>query len=110
MNIEYKISIRENVLRGVFDIFYYRKGPGHSIYLLKQDGFLLTEEEVSQNGIADKATLSLSREMLQQLADELEKLRIKPEISSKVEGLYEAQSEHLKDLRTILKLPPTTTK
>ena len=104
MNIEYKITIKEDVMMNRFDIYYYRKTTGYKNAVVYQDGFTVIEKEVDEGSMKVAPTLTLSREMLQQLANELNYLNIKPELSSKIEGLYEAQSKHLTDLRTLLKL------
>jgi hypothetical protein len=105
MQIEYKIIIKENPLMARYDIYYYRRTQGYKSAVVRQNGFTITEEEFDDTSASPVApTLTLTREMLQQLANELNFLNIKPEVSSKIEGLYEAQTKHLIDLRTLLKL------
>lgn len=49
--------------------------------------------------------LVLDEQMLQSLAEELTGQGYKPKDLGKVEGLYEAQTKHLEDLRHLLKIP-----
>lgn len=61
-------------------------------------------EETFTEGAAAKPSLFLTDEDLPLLMNELSRLGVKLPEQSKVEGLYEAQSEHLRDLRKLLKL------
>lgn len=68
-----------------------------------QDGDTITEKTIGR-GEAMPRTLWLADEDLQLLADELQRLNIRPREAGKTEGLYEAQTAHLEDLRKLLKL------
>lgn len=61
-------------------------------------------EDTYELGTDIKPTLLLEPDLLQALADELQALNVKPKDAPKIEGLYEAQSKHLADLRFMLKL------
>lgn len=62
------------------------------------------EEKTFDYGTEPKPTLLLRTDQLQALFDVLAANGMKPRDLGKVEGLYEAQNEHLKDLRKLLKL------
>lgn len=73
--------------------------------MLSFAGEKVTETTYDENAaIPISASLRLSPEMLQALANALSEANIRPKEAGKTEGLLEAQSEHLKDLRTLLKL------
>jgi hypothetical protein len=58
------------------------------------------EEQVGKGGYAD-ASLHLTEEMLQGLADQLLSMGIKPQ-QGFVEGKLEATEKHLEDMRTLV--------
>lgn len=74
--------------------------------------FILEGQSILQGDIwvdfekyqAVKPTLYLPEEYLPLLLNALQDRGVKLPEESKVRGLYEAQSEHLKDLRILLKL------
>lgn len=104
-DINYKIILRENPIYTSYDIFMFKDTP-HGRYLITQNGKTLTEtlleKEAYHGDVAP--SLSLDRDMLAMLQQEITRLGIELPSVSKVEGLYEAQTEHLKDLRQLLKL------
>ncbi len=104
-NIQYKIIVRENPMMGNFDIFMYKNTP-QGRYFVTQEKGTQTETKIEEGAYCRdlKPNLSLHRDMLQQLLQEITNLGVKLPDESKVRGQYEAQSEHLKDLRQLLKL------
>lgn len=83
-----------------------------ALYIFRKHGD--KTEYVSSNGIAKMVSIgdlidplmTLDEDMIYALVEELTGKGYKPKDLGKVEGLYEAQSDHLTDLRHLLKLPP----
>lgn len=101
INQGWKIQLVNNPAKLGSDLYvFYRRYDGKTI-ILKQDG---SEEIVDEYGSVSAPTMHLLPEMLQALADALRDEGIKPKEASKTEGLLEAQSKHLEDLRKLLKL------
>jgi len=73
------------------------------IYQATPDGDLVANKYVP--GVEPKPTLILPDEVLQAFAEALLKGGYKPKDQSRVEGVLEAQSKHLEDMRFLLKLP-----
>lgn len=90
-------------LPGRFDkaLYIYRK-HGDKLEYITAQGLATTVD----TGADITPVLTLNEEMLYALAEELSGKDYKPKDLGKVEGLYEAQSDHLADLRHLLKLPP----
>lgn len=97
--METKVTIRSVPWGTTKDVFILRRGMG-KVEVLHGDTF----ETVTEGAIEPKPTITLDDDMLQAFANELQAMNIKPKEASKTEGLLEAQSEHLKDLRKLLKL------
>lgn len=82
------------------DIYIYRRF-GNKIEVMNRDNTVTMYESGTQ--IEDKPTLSLNPESLQAFADALAEVGIKPQ-KGFLEGKLEATENHLKDMRTMLKL------
>lgn len=102
-DIKYKIIVREDYMMGEFDIYLFKESPAgrHMIY---QDGHTQKEVLIEEGTYQVTPTLKLNKDLLQQLLGEIINRGIELPTKSKVEGLYEAQSFHLRDLRKLLKL------
>lgn len=96
----WKVRLQEEIGRFSKGLFIYRKHGEKMEYMGKEGVSHLVEW-----GDVIEPVLSLEPEMLQTLFDELQSNGYKPKELGKVEGLYEAQSDHLADLRHLLKLP-----
>lgn len=101
MNGEWKVRLAEYPGRLGLDLFIFRRTYGDMEYLIGD------KVETVERGMAIPPTLHLEQEMLIGLAEQLFTRGIKPADAGKTEGLYEAQSAHLDDLRHLLKLPKT---
>lgn len=97
---EWKVQLKFSEYNLGFDLLIYRRAMNGEIFLLVGD----EEIKVIPGEEVRKRTLYLDKDMLQQLSDELNLKQIKPKDAGKTEGLFEAQSSHLQDLRTLLKL------
>ena len=82
------------------DIYIYRRVMNGTEVMNGDDTCTIYAEGTQ---IPDKPTLSLNPEILQAFADALAEIGIKPQ-KGFLEGKVESQSEHLKDLRKLLKL------
>jgi len=100
MNNEYKVAIQSDPMRMGYNLYIYRKTYDNKTLIVQTD----QEVEIPTDGATRENSLFLTEEMLQGLATALQDINVKPKLASKTEGLYEAQSEHLKDLRKLLKL------
>lgn len=95
----WQVEIRENPAMLGADVYiFYRRYDGKTII------FKDKEEVVVEMGARAEPSFHLTDEMLQAFANALSRVEIRPREASKTEGLLEAQSEHLKDLRKLLKL------
>jgi hypothetical protein len=82
------------------DIYIFRR-IGDKIEILGADN---TTNIIDSHAVTpDKPTLSLNPETLQAFADALDSIGIKPQ-KGFIEGKLEATENHLKDMRTLLKL------
>lgn len=86
------------------ELYIYTEGPdGTARFETQKDG-LMTETIVQRGEMMPPPALILMPEDLQLFMDELARLNVRPTEAGKTEGLYEAQSKHLADLRQMLKL------
>ncbi len=105
INIFYKVYVRENFARGNYDIFVVKETPAGRFIIREENGKEVEEKiEESVHSYQLRPNVSLNKEMLQSLLVEITNIGIKLPEQSNVEGRYQAQSEHLKDLRKLLKL------
>jgi hypothetical protein len=87
------------------NVWFFRRGANGKTIVLTFEGEIATETEYDERGALPIApSMKLSPDMLQALADALSGAGIRPTEASKTEGLLEAQTAHLKDLRKLLKL------
>lgn len=100
---ERKLTLRENPAMLGMELYIYTRLTDGKIEVETQNGDTL-ERKVYERGEMIPRTLFLSMDDLQDLADELRRINVRPREAGKTEGLLEAQSEHLKDLRKLLKL------
>lgn len=102
-NTDFHIQILERP--GALDKeVYISYREGGKIMLVGFDQGNMIEKIVTPGAVKENPTMILSDHLMQELLRALLDYGIKPTDQSKTEGLYEAQSEHLKDLRTMLKL------
>lgn len=99
-------KVQLQLLPGRFDkaLYIYRK-HGEQIEFIRPDG----KAEITSWGTKIEPVLTLDEAMIHAMVEELTNSGYKPKDLGKVEGLYEAQSEHLADLRHLLKLPESIT-
>jgi len=83
------------------DLIIYRRHLG-KVYIYKDN--IVQEIPEGQAYNKNDVTLHLEPEMLQDLMDALHNMNVKPTEAKKTEGLLEAQTAHLQDLRKLLKL------
>lgn len=100
MIYERKIKLQERYGGMGYDLYVYTHNPDGSTTLDKNG----LQEKIPEGGAVSVPSFRFQRDDLQLLMEELARVNIKPKEASKTEGLYAAQSEHLKDLRKILKL------
>jgi len=82
------------------DVYIFRRGLNGTEFMRGDN----TTETIADRGVApEKPTLELEPEQLQALADELANVGYKPQ-KGFLEGKLEAMQDHLKDVRTLLKL------
>lgn len=106
METEWLVKIVEDGPTYFRNVWFYRRSGGKTV-VLTFAGETATETVYDEGAaIPIVASMKLSPEMLQALANELQRLNIRPKEAGKTEGLLEAQTEHLKDLRALLKLKP----
>jgi len=105
INFFYKVYVKENFARGNYDIFVVKETPTGRFIIREKNG-IEVEEKIEENAQSYQVrpNVSLNREMLQSLLVEITNIGVKLPEQSNVEGKYQAQSEHLKDLRKLLKL------
>ena len=102
-----KVKIRLDELGDVVNIYLYEKRGGNGdIYIAKSIDLVFTKRET---GMIAKPTLRLplyggDGEILQSLAEELDKMNVKTDKDAKIQGTLEATRYHLEDLRRLLKL------
>lgn len=94
-----QVRINKDVFTGEYKIYILRRVNGN-VFLKRTDG----EVKIDLSRFNSDCTLSLTDKEMTLLVTELQSMGVRPKEQSKVEGLYEAQSEHLKDLRQFLKL------
>lgn len=100
---ERKLFIKDNPMMRGKELYIYTELSDGKVRLETRDGDIATSRDYDRYE-AIPHTLMLRDEDLQLLADELQRLNIRPREAGKTEGLYEAQSSHLSDLRQLLKL------
>ena len=93
---DWKIKIIDKGYKLEREVYIFRKLPNGNIGMLGVG-------EIKEGDVLCKPTLELNPEQLQVFADALNEIGIKPQ-KGFLEGKVEAQSEHLKDLRKLLKL------
>lgn len=81
------------------DVFVFRKTLGGTEFL-QGDTITFVPEGSAEQG---KPSFQLNPEQLQALADELAQVGFKPQ-KGFIEGKLQATEDHLKDMRTLLKL------
>jgi hypothetical protein len=98
----YKFYVRYNVNTDGVDIFLMqRRHDGNYIGSINEIGGI-SMAKTCPNAIT-KPMFTLPDFLVSLLLDSLIEAGTKPEPVSKIEGLYEAQTKHLEDLRKILK-------
>ena len=100
MSEEWNIKILDVGYKVEREVYIFRRGLGGT-ELIQSDGTLLFVPKDSAN--PPKPTIELNPEALQALSDELARVGYKPE-KGFVQGKLEATENHLKDMRTLLKL------
>ncbi len=101
MEYEWRVSLRPADFHVGFMLRIYRKGNNGKYILLTSEG----EKEIDPQEVnSTEYSLLLHPEILQEIFNQAQKQNFKPKDQSKAEGMLEAQSEHLKDLRQLLKL------
>lgn len=102
MDNKWKFRLIHDPMSMGYNLFLYRMTPaGREV--MTQDGDIMTIKIIKE-GEPAPCVLYLDDEQVQALTDELNSCGKKANVESKTEGLYEAQSDHLKDLRKLLKL------
>lgn len=106
MKIEYKIYLKENFARGNYDLFLVKETPQGRYLVRINDKNEEIEEKMEDYVMSNsfRPSLSLQRELLSQLLEQITNLGIKLPDESKTQGQLEAQTKHLQDLRQLLKL------
>lgn len=94
------VTIRERPGMSGKEIFIYRRASFSKIDVVRGPDII----ETSDYGTDIKASIVLEPEMFQPLLEALLNNGVLPKYHSKIEGLLEAQTEHLNDLRHLLKL------
>ena len=94
----WRIQFRDPIYRLGVDLLIWRRAPNGKVEVYHPDG----AEEIVDVGVDVKPSFYLDEEMLIGLADALQARGVRPKEAGKTEGLYEAQSKHLEDLRTLL--------
>lgn len=103
MMYERKLFLKDNLMLRGKELYIYTEMPDGKVRVdYQEDGKIL--EKTYDRYAPIPRTLYLEDNDLQNLADELQRLNIRPREASKTEGLYEAQTAHLADLRQLLKL------
>ena len=96
MNINYKIKVGEDhYWPGRVNIFIYKEIGGKRFMIYQNDN--VQTEKVIEEGMMASPTLTIDREFLPSLMQQLVNLNIELPSKSHVEGKLEAQTEHLKD-------------
>ena len=104
ITIKEKIIVRQRIGTFTYGIYVFLEKPD-GMYQNKQDKGMGYEEKLNNDGVfVDEPSIILSKDGLQELLAEITNLGVELPSVSKVHGLYEAQSEHLQDLRHLLKL------
>lgn len=99
-----KVMLREQFVAQSWDVFVYREIAGYGRYFQQPDG---SEVMVAVNHVQYpdelRPTFKLDYHTAQQLMAAMQHIGVRPVEVSKVEGILEAQTKHLDDLRNILK-------
>jgi hypothetical protein len=107
---EWKVRIDKPVCVDRIDFYIYRYRNGYS-QVIQSDGLVVNVKE-GEYLAAIRPSLSLSgvdgKQMLHALADALAEEGIKTQNDHALRGQLEAQTAHLQDMRTLLKLNKTS--
>jgi hypothetical protein len=97
-----KVHINDSWSMWQYEVYLYRDIEGVGSYFQQPDGteILIKHYEMIQ-GI--KPTFMLDRDTAPNLIEALQKSGVQPKQLTLVEGKYQAQSDHLKDLQQILR-------
>jgi hypothetical protein len=104
MTIEWQVEIRKRPAQFLSDIFIYRRVYGAKIAVWRNIEGDIAQETEFDIGALVPPSFTVPDDFLPLLLDALLAKNIKPTEQSFVEGKLEATNEHLKDLRTLLKL------
>lgn len=102
MENDWVVSIKDDGPTWFKNVWIYKRRGDGRVDVLETGDVVTTHEH--NTAIPIKPTFRLEPEMLRAFAEALSQEKIEPRATSKTEGMYEAQSEHLKDLRKLLKL------
>lgn len=98
----WKIKINSSNWRPGFDVFIFKQKSDGTVDVLSADKIKNYEEGAE---IDIKSSIYFDPEIAQEMATALNEIGINPK-KEFVEGKLEAQTEHLNDLRKLLKLTP----
>lgn len=96
-----KVFLREVFLRQDWEVFLYRERGDAKEFLQPGGALILVDSNYYNSDL--KPMFTLNQHTAQELIAELQKAGVRPRELTKIEGKYEAQSEHLDDLRNILR-------
>lgn len=99
--MNWQIKIRDVGYKTTRDLYIFRRAFNGETEVMQPDGTIQKFKEGEAANV--KPLLELEPEMLQELADELAHNGYRPQ-KGFLEGKLEATTNHLKDMRTLLKL------
>lgn len=96
----YEFRIGYDVMRDGFAVYLVCVGPGGLVTHVAQPVVFAPVETDELRANAEEPTFRMGANLLQQLATAIQKQTgIKPESTSKIEGILEATKAHLADMR-----------
>ncbi|MFA5795528.1 MAG: hypothetical protein WC980_10745 [Candidatus Brocadiia bacterium] len=100
----YKVKISESFETMSCFIYFYTE-EGGVVHILEADGHTMRKLDPNNAQIHNFNKFVIPQKFLSPLMDALREMGVKPKDQSFTEGELKAQTNHLKDLRRLLKLP-----
>lgn len=105
MNENWRIEVQDRPAQLLTDIWIFRRGDNNKVVVWRNLGDDAMEETEYENGLAKlPATLTIPTDLKPVLLEALTRNGVKPPEQSFLKGKLEATEEHLRDMRTLLKL------
>ncbi len=95
----YKIKIVEDGPWDLYKIYVHRRLPNGDVEVQYND---IGKTFPRGSAIPIEPSFKLSREMLEEFADELSNMKFKPKEASYTQGKLESTEKHLEDMRNIV--------